>query len=419
VNAAGSTAFLVFDAAEAAFTAAGQILQSAASQGQKVAVAAALGQIITGPAEWTGGGGASLLGVPVRQLEELLPDAAPGALLVTAEFAKAVEASGAQASDVTGAISGRRLLRLEPPRTLPPSGDNETQVGTQPIAGGAPGVLSMRTALAPGMVLGGRYEILSELGAGGMAVVYKARDRQLNEVVAIKTIKAEDSRDEALLDALKSEIRLARKITHRNVLRIYDFGDAGGVPFISMEYVRGMTLRYLLQNRARVPFAAGLRIMRQVCTALTVAHEQSVLHRDIKPENVMLEPSGNAKLMDFGIASPMRRGDGQAHERLVVGTPRYASPEQLTGDPVDERTDVYSCGVMMYYMFTGKLPFNERNMERLLEVKGKEEYAAPGTLVPDFPKELETLIAACLKADRDKRPQSAEALLRTLETLRV
>ena len=409
----------MFDAAEAAFTAAGQILQSAASQGQKVAVAAALGQIITGPAEWTGGGGASLLGVPVRQLEELLPDAAPGTLLVTAEFAKAVEASGAQASDVTGAISGRRLLRLEPPRTLPPSGDNETQVGTQPIAGGAPGVLSMRTALAPGMVLGGRYEILSELGAGGMAVVYKARDRQLNEVVAIKTIKAEDSRDEALLDALKSEIRLARKITHRNVLRIYDFGDAGGVPFISMEYVRGMTLRYLLQNRARVPFAAGLRIMRQVCTALTVAHEQSVLHRDIKPENVMLEPSGNAKLMDFGIASPMRRGDGQAHERLVVGTPRYASPEQLTGDPVDERTDVYSCGVMMYYMFTGKLPFNERNMERLLEVKGKEEYAAPGTLMPDFPKELETLIAACLKADRDKRPQSAEALLRTLETLRV
>jgi len=218
---------------------------------------------------------------------------------------------------------------------------------------------------------------------------------------------------------MKSEIRLARKITHRNVLRIYDFGDANGVPFISMEYVRGMTLRYLLQNRTRVPFAAGLRIMRQVCTALTVAHEQSVLHRDIKPENVMLEPSGNAKLMDFGIASPMRHGDGQAAERLVVGTPRYASPEQLLGDPVDERTDVYACGVMMYYMFTGKLPFNERNMERLLEVKGREEYPAPSSFVPGFPEELAALIAACLKADRDKRPQSAEALLKTLEEMRV
>ena len=237
--------------------------------------------------------------------------------------------------------------------------------------------------------------------------------------MAIKTIKSEDSSDQMLLDAMKSEIRLARKITHRNVLRTYDFGDANGVPFISMEYVRGMTLRYLLQNRARVPFAAGLRIMRQVCTALQVAHEQSVLHRDIKPENVMLEPSGNAKLMDFGIASPMRRGDGQAHERLVVGTPRYASPEQLTGDPVDERTDVYSCGVMMYQMFTGKLPFNERNMERLLEVKGKEEYNAPSSLVPDFPKELEALIVACLKADREKRPQSAEVLLKKLEDMRV
>ncbi len=416
--AAGNTAFLVFDAADSALKAAGQILQAAASQGQRLSVAAALGQIITGPAEWTGGGGASLLGVPVRQLEELLPDAAPGTLLATAEFAKGVEASGAEAAEATGACSGRKVVRLEPPKPAAlPGGDGETVVGTQPVAGST--TLNMRAGLAPGMVLGSRYEILSELGAGGMAVVYKARDRQLNEVVAIKTIKSEDSRDAALLDAMKSEIRLARKITHRNVLRIYDFGDAGGVPFISMEYVRGMTLRYLLQNRSRVPFAAGLRIMRQVCTALTVAHEQAVLHRDIKPENVMLEPSGNAKLMDFGIASPMRHGDGHAAERLVVGTPRYASPEQLVGDPVDERTDIYACGVMMYYMFTGKLPFNERNMERLLEVKNKEEYPAPADVVPGFPAELAALIAACLKADRMQRPQSAETLLKKLEEIRV
>ena len=416
--AAGNTAFLVFEGAEGALAAAGQILQGAASQGQKLSVAAALGQIITGPAEWTGGGGASLLGVPVRQLEELLPDAAAGTLLATAEFARGVEALGADATEVTGACSGRKVARLEPPKPAAlPGGDGATVVGTQPLADSS--TLSMRAGLAPGMVLGARYEILSELGAGGMAVVYKARDRQLNEVVAIKTIKSEDSRDSMLLDAMKSEIRLARKITHRNVLRIYDFGDAGGVPFISMEYVRGMTLRYLLQNRSRVPFAAGLRIMRQVCTALMVAHEQSVLHRDIKPENVMLEPSGNAKLMDFGIASPMRHGDGHAAERLVVGTPRYASPEQLLGDPVDERTDIYACGVMMYYMFTGKLPFNARNMERLLEVKNKEEYNAPVDVVPGFPPELAALIAACLKADRTQRPQSAEALLKTLEDMRV
>ncbi|MGE5624465.1 MAG: protein kinase domain-containing protein [Bacillota bacterium] len=416
---AGNTIFLVFDNAEAALYAAGQTLQAAAAQGQRLSMAAALGQIITGAVDWTGGGAASLLGVPVRQLEELLPDAMPGVLLATSEFAKAAETvSGVKASDLTGTVSGRGLTRLEPPlpQLAAGAGEGETQLGTQPIVDS--GVLKMRTGLSPGMVLGGRYEILSELGAGGMAVVYKARDRQLNEVVALKTIKSEDSQDERLLDAMKSEIRLARKITHRNVLRIYDFGDAGGVPFISMEYVRGMTLRYLLQNRSRVPYAAGLRIMRQVCTALQVAHEQSVLHRDIKPENVMLEPSGNAKLMDFGIASLVHRGEGEA-ERMLVGTPRYASPEQLRGDPVDERTDVYACGAMMYQMFTGKLPFNERSVDRLLEAKTKQEYVRPSDHVPGFPPELEKLIDSCLRADREQRPKSAEALLKILERMRV
>jgi serine/threonine-protein kinase len=150
-----------------------------------------------------------------------------------------------------------------------------------------------------------------------------------------------------------------------------------------------------------------------------VAHEQSVLHRDIKPENVMLEPSGNAKLMDFGIASPVRHGDGHAAERMVVGTPRYASPEQLLGDPVDERTDIYACGVMMYNMFTGKFPFNERSMERLIEVKQKEDYLAPLVQVPGFPDDIAALIVACLHADRDKRPRSAESLLKSLEDIRV
>ncbi|HEY1774044.1 MAG TPA: protein kinase [Gammaproteobacteria bacterium] len=413
---AGNTVFLTFEGVEPALNAAGQILQAATNQGQKVSIAAALGQIVTGPAEWTGGATASLLGVPVRQLEELLPEAAPGNLLATAEFAKTAEGiSGTQAQSFTSP-GGRNLTRLEPPRNVTLVDDGATQAGTLPAAGTS---LLTRMSLAPGMVLGSRYEILSELGAGGMAVVYKARDRQLNEIVAIKTIKSDESHDAVLLDAMKSEIRLARKITHRNVLRIYDYGDAGGMPFISMEYVRGMTLRYLLQNRSRIPYAAGLRIMRQVCTALAVAHEQSVLHRDIKPENLMLEPSGNAKLMDFGIASPMRRGDGHDAERLVVGTPRYAAPEQLRGDAVDERTDLYACGVMMYQMFTGKLPFNERNMERLIELKEREDYLPLTEHIPDFPPALAAVIVACLKADRDARPKSAEALLKVLEAMRV
>jgi serine/threonine-protein kinase len=250
-----------------------------------------------------------------------------------------------------------------------------------------------------------------------MAVVYKARDRQLNDVVALKTLKSESGDNAALLDAMKSEIRLARKITHRNVLRTYDFGEIAGVPFISMEYVRGMTLKYLLQKRERLPFAAGLRILRQVCTALQVAHEQGVLHRDVKPENVMLEPSGNAKLMDFGIASPIRRDEAQ--DQYIVGTPRYASPEQLAGLPVDERTDIYATGVMMYQMFTGRLPFTDFQVDRLLEVKNKEEYRPPAELMPGFPESIAALIVVCLKHDREARPKNAAVLLAALEQIRV
>jgi len=186
-----------------------------------------------------------------------------------------------------------------------------------------------------------------------------------------------------------------------------------------MEYVRGMTLRFLLQNRDRLPAAAGLRIMRQVCTALQVAHEQSVLHRDIKPENVMLEPSGNAKLMDFGIASPIRRGAGQERERLMLGTPRYAPPEQLQGEVVDERADIYACGVMMYQMFTGKLPFAERDINRQVESKLRDNFVRPSEHVPNMPADIEKIIVVCLRSDRESRPGSAEALRTMLESIRV
>jgi serine/threonine-protein kinase len=159
--------------------------------------------------------------------------------------------------------------------------------------------------------------------------------------------------------------------------------------------------------------------MRQMCTALQVAHEQSVLHRDIKPENVMLEPSGNAKLMDFGLASRMRYDDNPAAKRMVVGTLHYASPEQLRGEEVDERTDLYACGVMMYQMFTGKLPFNEGGLEEMVEKKSRQEYQPPAVHVTGFPAPLAALIDACLKADRELRPKSAAAMLEFLENMHL
>ncbi|MGH8369871.1 MAG: serine/threonine-protein kinase, partial [Gammaproteobacteria bacterium] len=278
--------------------------------------------------------------------------------------------------------------------------------------------LDPRLQLAPGTVLVERYDILSELGSGGMAKVYKARDRQLDEVVALKMLKVDASKDGAALEAIKNEIRLARKITHRNVLRTYDYGDANGMPFISMEYVAGVTLHYLLQNRSRLPYAAGLRIMRQVCAGLQVAHSEGVLHLDIKPGNVMLEPTGNAKLMDFGIAGSINQTDNRTAGTGLMATPRYAAPEQLQGKPVDARTDVYACGVMMYEMFTGKSPFNKREFDELLAHKLKENYRSPESLDKDFPPAIAALIAACLKANPEARPTSARKLLSVLEKLR-
>lgn len=422
--AAGGRVYIVFDAFDAATSlvralgTATHVRTVASNQGLALCLALSVGNVITGAAEWTLGAAGCLVGEPVRQLEKLLPEATPGVILITAQVERLLaNRPGVKIEQLPGAASGRNVFTVEHAEQIDaPHGDEDaTVMAATPLAD----VETARAHLLPGMTLGGRYEILSELGAGGMAVVYKARDRQLGEFIALKTLKADMAGNRMLLDALKSEIRLARKITHRNVLRTYDFGEIDNIPFISMEYVRGMTLRYLLQNREQLPVAAGLRIMRQVCTALQVAHEQSVLHRDIKPENVMLEPSGNAKLMDFGIASAIRRGDGQEREKTLVGTPRYAPPEQLLGQPVDERADIYACGVMMYQIFTGKLPFNDRDMGRQSELKSKEEYVRPSELVPNISREVEAVIVACLKADRELRPRSAEVLLAMLEGIRV
>ena len=176
------------------------------------------------------------------------------------------------------------------------------------------------------------------LGAGGMGIVYKARDRELDDLVALKMLKRDLWGDRTQLDRLKSELKLARKITHPNVLRTYDFGEMDGIPFISMEFVRGVTLRYMLDQTRRLPYSAGLRLAKQLCAGLAAAHAVGVLHRDIKPENLILEPTGNAKLMDFGIARPIdRMTPGQTQAGFIVGTPQYLAPEILKGQEADFR----------------------------------------------------------------------------------
>lgn len=420
VASAGNRAYLAFDELKAALLTAGMIVNFTGAWRKYFSIAVARGKIITGPVAVTLGGGTSVLGAPMRELEELLSDAPTGTLVASRELAESAQAMlGANITAVTGHLSSHTLSALELPAPAEPvASAGDTLMNTKLITpSGADQAQQPR--LMPGALLGERYEILADLGSGGMARVYKARDRQLNEVVALKTLKFDSTRHPHLLESMKTELRLLRKISHRNLLRIYDFDVIDGLPVISMEYVRGMTLKYMLENRARLPHAAGLRILRQVCAALAAAHAEGVLHRDIKPDNVMLEPSGNVKLMDFGVAMPLRYGDTANSDAVIMGTPRYAAPEQLQGKPLDERADLYACGVMLYRMFTGKLPFDQRQLGEMLGHKIKEQYQPPESLVANLPVTIAGVITVCLRGKPEQRPSSAEALLRLLESIRV
>lgn len=264
--------------------------------------------------------------------------------------------------------------------------------------------------------LGERYELLSELGQGAMGVVFKAYDQKLDEIVAIKMLKP-DSVDQQSLERLKSELKLARRITHPNVLRTYDFGEAGDAPYLSMEYVSGMTLRELLDRRGKLPYGAALRIARQLCAGLQAVHEVGVLHRDIKPGNVMLEHRGNAKLMDFGISRPARSPEDTTGDN-ISGTPHYMAPEQIQGGQPDARTDIYSLGVVLEELFTGGMPFSGESSMEVAVARLHQNPVPPSHFWPAIPDELETIILRCLAFKPDDRYQDTDSLAAELGRLR-
>ena len=331
-----------------------------------------------------------------------------------------------------GQSSGKRFLTIDRAglvsvsKAAPSSAQSTVMVGADANATRTPEAVaraagdSAATRLALGMRFAGRYEILAILGAGGMGMVYKARDTDLSDVVALKMLRPGMVVDAEQLDRLKIELKLARKITHPNVLRTYDFGDFQGVPYISMEYVRGVTLRYLLQQAGKLPFSAALRIARQLCMGLDAAHQMGVIHRDIKPENLIIEQSGNAKLMDFGIARSAGRSDsGHTQPGMFLGTPNYASPEQLSGMDLDQRSDIYSTGVMLCEMFCGKLPFSGGSTMELYVAHLQQPPIKPSALWPDIPRALEEVILKCLEKKPDDRYASAADLMVALSGLRA
>lgn len=249
-----------------------------------------------------------------------------------------------------------------------------------------------------------RYEALTELGMGGTGVVYKARDRETGAMVALKVLRAELAGDSARMERFKEELLLARKITHKNVCRIYDFARTDDCAFISMEFVDGDSLRQILNRFGALNARTCITIVRQICAGLQEAHAQQVIHRDLKPENVMLDRTGQIKLMDFGIAS----SPGEPAEKEILGTPAYMAPEQAEGHPVDERSDIYAVGLILYEMTTGRPAFSgDTPIEIALKQVG-EVPTAPRTLEPGIPERIEKAILRALSKSPQERFQSVE-----------
>jgi HAMP domain-containing protein/tRNA A-37 threonylcarbamoyl transferase component Bud32 len=265
-----------------------------------------------------------------------------------------------------------------------------------------------------GELFAGRYSIEQELGAGGMGIVFRAHDRVLDDTVAIKALKSDAlAQDATLLDRFKQEIRLARKITHRNVLRTHDFGEHLGLRYLSMEYVRGITLKHLLRQSGKLPTPAALRIARQICSGLSAAHGAGVVHRDIKPQNILIEPTGGLKIMDFGIAR-LSRDKGITATGMVVGTPDYMSPEQAKGSALDHRSDIYSTGVVFYELFTGTLPYEGDSALGVVLKHIQENPPPPESKNADIDPRISRIILKAMEKNPDNRFQSVQELYRDL-----
>jgi HAMP domain-containing protein len=299
--------------------------------------------------------------------------------------------------------------------------------GAQPTANlqavTAPGV-GNTAKIERGTVFANRYEILNAVGKGGMGVVYRAQDRQLDEEVALKVLRSEALQDDpTILDRFKQETKLARRITHRNVLRTHDFSESGGMSYISMEFIEGVTLKDLIKGKGALPLGVGLSVAKQMCMGLEAAHLQGVVHRDIKPQNMLILPeTGELKIMDFGIARVQSMKDAAPDSGLtsagtVMGTPDYMPPEQAQGNPADFRSDIYSLGVVLFETFTGKLPFTGDTIMKIIMGHIQSPPPRPRTLNAKILPDLEALILRCLSKNPDDRPQNVEVILDELSSI--
>ncbi|MDP2915743.1 MAG: protein kinase [Candidatus Aminicenantes bacterium] len=292
---------------------------------------------------------------------------------------------------------------------LPPSKDFHPEVTAETLKTSA-------RELTTGATFAGRYQIVEELGHGGMGRVYKVHDTKIGEKIALKLIRPEALLDRKTVERFTNELKLARKIRHKNICQMFDLGEDQGTHYITMEYIHGEDLKQLIRKVGRLSPGQAIGIARQVCDGLEEAHNLGVVHRDLKPQNIMIDEDGNARIMDFGIARSLS-GKGITGAGVMIGTPEYMSPEQVEGKETDQRSDIYSLGVILYEMTTGRVPF-EGDTPFTVGVKHKSEPPKdPRELNAQLPQDLSRLILRCLEKDKNARYQTAAEVGEELERI--
>jgi serine/threonine-protein kinase len=276
--------------------------------------------------------------------------------------------------------------------------------------------LEQNSELITGALFAKRYQVIEKLGTGGMGHVYRVTDKTLGEEIALKLIRPEIAEEKEPLERFKTELKLAREVVHKNVARMFDFNEEDHVPYITMEYVRGEDLKRLLRKVGHLFAGQAIPIACQICEGLAEAHKLGIVHRDLKPQNIMIDEDGQAKIMDFGLARLLRTGeDKKRHE--TGGTPAYMSPEQVRGERLDGRSDLYSMGVLLYEMLTGTLPFEGKSVRELAQKHLAEPPIDPCELNPGISAGLSQVVMKCLEKDPEKRFQSAEEVQVALNCL--
>jgi len=270
--------------------------------------------------------------------------------------------------------------------------------------------------LTIGSTFAGRYQIIEELGRGGMGMLYKVIDKKIEEKVALKLLRPEIASDKKTIERFRNELKFARKISHRNVCRMYDLSEEEGTQYITMEYISGEDLKSSIKRMEQLTVGKAISIAKQICEGLAEAHRLGVIHRDLKPRNIMIDREGNARIMDFGISRSIG-AKGITDAGVMIGTPEYMSLEQVEGKDIDHRTDIYSLGVILYEMLTGMVPFEGDTPLNIAMKLKSETPQEPRQLNAQIPEELNSVILKCMEKDREKRFQSAEELFAELRRI--